>query len=144
MVVWCYGWRGRDASASSSISLRWSSSSGSSCKVVPSFSTRHGGGGDELGAALCDHCFDCPGVMMRLNHGEHSWCPSIWRPTLTTIWWSAMLAMQAGCSSTSKRRPSSELVTAFPFLSAPSGSIPGAGEDGRGSSLTRLLLPILG
>jgi hypothetical protein len=30
---------------------------------------------------------------------------------------------------------SSELVTTFPFLSAPSGVVPGDGEDGRGSSL---------
>jgi hypothetical protein len=43
-------------------------------------------------------------------------------------------AGDASLSSTSKRRPSSELPTAFSFLSAPSDSVPGAGEDGRGSS----------
>ena len=58
----------------------------------------------------------------------------LWRPTQATNRWSLKPVMLSGVSSTSRRGPCIELVTALSFLSTSSGFVPDVDEDGRGSS----------
>ncbi|XP_071680156.1 uncharacterized protein [Lolium perenne] len=135
MVARCYEWQGGAALVSSSIishqSGWWSSGV---CSSATSSSTRHGGDGEKRVAALGSQFSGGPGVVMLPFLAEDSRRPSSWRPTLLAIWWPPRLAMNAGKTSTSMWRPCSEFNTALHFLLAPSGLVPGAGEDGRVSS----------
>lgn len=91
----------------------------------------HGGGRKEMQVELRVRISGCHGVAMPLLQGEQSRWPKFWRPTLMTNWWSpSKPAMIAEASSTSMRRPLFEFTAAFPFLSVPSGFVPGSGEDG--------------
>ena len=76
-----------------------------------------------------------PRVEMLRNIGEQSRLPTVWQPTMETIWWSAIPATMAGVNPTSMWRPYTKLATALYGLMVPSGYVPGAGEDGRSWSL---------
>jgi hypothetical protein len=56
------------------------------------------------------------------------------RPTLMAIWWPLSANMISDASSTSMRRPCSELAVALIVNLEPSGDVPGTELDGRGRS----------
>lgn len=133
MVARRYGWQGVGASASplnnSHPSGWWSSGC---CSSAPSSSVSHGGDGKKRVERVGSQRSGSPRLMPFF--AEDSRRPLSWRPTLQAIWWPPLPATLAGDIPTSKWRPCMELKTALHFLSAPSGVVPGAGEDGRVSS----------
>jgi hypothetical protein len=100
---------------------------------------RHGGEREKMQPNLCGLVSGCLGDVMPHEQGEHSRWPKFWRPTLMTSWWSLSKPAMAEASSTSMWRPLFELAAAPPFLSVPSGVVPGTGEDGRRLSSCLLL-----
>jgi len=103
---------------------------------MPSLSSswRHGGDEKRLLGVTGKYAAGHSGVRMLSSYEDQSRRPEDWQPTQKTIGWSDLKPAKSSASSTSKRRPVSELDAAFNAPPTPSGAVPGAGECGRGSS----------